>query len=144
MMVFALNTVVGFACSVGINMGFNAEHHSGKASNASAHRHRADKSPTDPAKEQSHQHHQAKHGGTSKSSERDCCTDQVKEFHDLDKSVPASKTIFHQIFFTAFLAGYFYNSSLPHYDIVKDTGFFVRSHHPPIPKIRLAIQSFQI
>ena len=27
LLVFAFNTVVGFACAVGINMGFNAPHH---------------------------------------------------------------------------------------------------------------------
>lgn len=144
MIVFALNTVVGFACSVGVNMGFNATHHPEDAAKAPVHIHKDGKRHIHQKTKESHHSKEAKHGGMSKSNTGDCCTDQVKEFHDLDKSIPASQTIAHPIFFTAFVAVYFYSSSLPHFDIVKDIGFFVRSYHPPIPNIRLAIQSFQI
>ena len=37
--VFSLNTVMGFACSMGIDMGYNKSHHSEEATEVSVHFH---------------------------------------------------------------------------------------------------------
>lgn len=151
LMVFALNTVVGFACSVGVDMGFNTKHHGEEeATEAVVHIHKDGKKHIHQEKKESHshdkshKHDEAKKSDNSKGDEGNCCTDKVKEFHDLDKSVPASQSIIHPVFFTAFVAVYYNISLLPHTDVVRDIKPFVRSYHPPIPDIRIAIQSFQI
>ena len=216
--VFGLNTVIGFACSVGMNMGFNSGHH--QEANTSApvvHIHADGKRHVHDAKKQGqrdekpqpgneagkavvhfhkdgkqhihdrekdtrshnalpgnanretpvhihkdgkrHVHNEkAESQGDDRSAltvekkvhqeqkrpEENCCTDEVRDFEQLDKSVPQPVKIVHPIFFTAFVGTYYDISLLPLEDVVKDIKQFVRSYHPPIPDIRIAIQSFQI
>ena len=149
--VFALNTVVGFACSVGVDMGFNSKHHDeNEATEAVVHIHKDGKKHIHHEKKESHHHDKAhKHSGASHHQKPDkkegnCCTDDVKQFQDLDKSVPHSLNIVHPVFLTAFVSSYYNISLLPYTDVVKDIKPFVRSYHPPIPDMRIAIQSFQI
>lgn len=151
LMVFALNTVVGFACSVGVDMGFNSRHHHDEeATEAVVHTHQDGKEHLHQEKKENHshdtsdKHDEANKSGNSKSDEGNCCTNKVKKFQELDKSVPASQSIVHPIFFSAFVAVYYNITLLPPSDIIKDIKPFVRSYHPPIPDIRIAIQSFQI
>ena len=151
LLVFALNTVVGFACSVGMDMGFNTTHHGEEeATEAVVHIHKNGKKHIHQEKKESHRngkshkHDQAKKSDNSKSDEGNCCTEKVKQFHQLDKHVPDSQSLVHPIFFTAFIGVYYNISLLPHANIVRDIKPFVRSYHPPIPDIRIAIQSFQI
>jgi hypothetical protein len=118
--VFSLNTIVGFACAVGIDMGFNSKHHH-------------DEEATD----------QTTHHHKSGDKKHNCCNDEVAQLLQIDKSVPQSLNIIHPIFLIAFFDT-FNNISLPSFDIVKDIKQFVRSYHPPISNIRIAIQSFQI
>ncbi|MEO6731937.1 MAG: hypothetical protein ABIN01_12030 [Ferruginibacter sp.] len=149
--VFALNTIVGFACAVGVDMGFNSKHHSEEeATEAVVHIHKDGKKHIHHEKKEthnhdkSHKHNEAKNLENSKSDGGNCCTNKVKQFQELDKSVAASQSIVHPIFFTAFVAVYYNNTLLPHTDVVRDIKRFVRSYHPPISDIRIAIQSFQI
>ena len=140
LIVFALNTVVGFACAIGIDMGFNTHHHDEMDMTAVVHVH------TDGAKhihhEQSDHHNQVNHhSGDEKDN---CCKDKVTKIAQLDKAVPQSYSAIHPVFLSSFLSA-FYNldTALPS-AISKNIKPFVRSHHPPIPNIRIAIQSFQI
>ncbi len=152
LMVFALNTIVGFACAVGVNMGFNSKHHHDKEEategvvhvrkDGSKHVHH-EKTESD-NHDKSHRHDEASNQHKSGGDKDNCCNDKVKNFQQLDKSVPTSVNVIHPVFFTAFLASYYNINILPHSDIVKDIKPFVRSYHPPIPDIRIAIQSFQI
>ena len=140
MVVFSLNTVVGFACSVGIDMGFNSKHHhDDDATGAEVHFHSDGKK---------HIHSKSYHGQAnnhhkSDNKKNDCCNDQVYQFEQLDKSVQHSLNIIHPSFLIAFF-DVFYNVVLPSFGNVKDIKQFVRNYHPPIPDIRIAIQSFQI
>lgn len=151
LMVFALNTVVGFACAAGVDMGFNSKHHHDKeATEAGVHIHKDSKLHVHEEKKEGYSHEKAHHhdeaGSHQKSgSDKDnCCNDKVRSFEQLDKSVPNSLNINHPVFFTAFLASFHNVIIIPHSDIVKDIKQFVRSYHPPIRDIRIAIQSFQI
>lgn len=138
--VFALNTVVGFACSVGLDMGFNSHHHDDdEATEVSVH------IDADGKKHEHHNETHKHHHEEKNTSKKDnCCNDKVTKFEQLDKSVPHSLNIVHPIFFTSFLSA-FYNVHLLHRsDVVIDNKHFVRSYHPPISDIRIAIQSFQI
>ena len=150
--VFSLNTVVGFACSVGIDMGYNSKHHrdeeTKEATEAVVHVHNDGKEHIHYEKKSKHDHSKSRHNQVSNdvksNDEKDnCCNDEVLQIQQLDKSGPQSLNIVHPIFLTAFFDA-FYNVPLPSFDIVKDIKQFVRSYHPPRPDIRIAIQSFQI
>ncbi len=150
-MLFALNTVVGFACSVGVNMGFNTKHHDGeKATEAVVHVHKDGKKHVHQEKnekqshDKSHSHDQAHNHHEKSDNKGNCCNDKVNSFQQLDKSVPQTVNVVHPFFFTAFVSIYYNIDILPHADIIKDIKPFVRSNHPPIADIRIAIQSFQI
>lgn len=151
LMVFALNTVVGFACSVGVDMGFNSKHHHDEeATEAVVHVHKDGKKHVHSEKKEKHNHDKSHHydqvnGNHNSGEDKDgCCNDKVRSFEQLDKSVPNSLNIIHPVFFTAFLASYYDINLLPYSNVVTDKKQFVRSYHPPIPDIRIAIQSFQI
>ena len=147
---FSLNTIIGFACSIGVDMGFNSkDHHNEEATEAVVHIHadgkrhiHYEKKKTD-NHSKSHKHEQPKENQKSKKGKDNCCKDQALKFQQLDKSVPQPLNIIHPIFLIAFFDA-FYNEALPTSDVVKDIKQFVRSYHPPIPNIRIAIQSFQI
>jgi len=168
LVVFSLNTVIGFACSIGIDMGFNSTHHGSEhhsanhntkhhgsshhdhsPAQASVHIHKDGKRHVHSGKNSSHDHstshtHSATAETKGEARENDkCCTNDVLQFQQLDKSVPHSAIVVHPDFLTAYVYA-FYNSLLPTTQIAKDIKQFVRSYHPPIPDIRIAIQSFQI
>lgn len=139
LLVFSLNTLLGFACSLGLKMGYNEHHHDAKVPAPSSHtaHHEHDSN-------QKHHEDKKHHHPDSESSDDDCCSNGVTSFNLINKTVPNQVELVHPIFFTAFTATWF-NRSVPSYiNIVKDIRPFVRTHHPPIPDIRIAIQSFQI
>ena len=119
LVVFSLNPLLGFACSIGIDMGYNSNHH-----------HSAKK-------------HNCKHSEKKPENKKDCCKDQVQQFQTLDKSLPTDVNFVHPILLSGLVEA-FYSISLPSISFIKDIRQFVRSYHPPIPDIRTAIQSFQI
>jgi hypothetical protein len=148
--VFSLNTVVGFACSVGLDMGFNSKHHHDEESTeAVVHVHSDGKKHIHYEKKNTHehnnphQHDQDKTHHNSNEEKDNCCNDQVLKFEQADKSIPHSLNIVHPLFLIAFL-DVFYNVNLPSPGLVKDIKQFVRNYHPPIADIRIAIRSFQI
>lgn len=77
LMVFSLNTVAGFACSIGVDMGYNTKHHDHPQSgHAVKHSH-------------SHSHvHKPITGAKLKAAKDDCCSDQVNDFNKLEKAIP--------------------------------------------------------
>ena len=79
--VFSLNTVAGFACSVGVDMRYNSHHH--EHGKKHVHKHE-------------HQHNPIE--GISvklsdESSKDDCCSNDVTQFSLLDKSVAANNLL---------------------------------------------------
>ena len=132
-------------------MGFNSKHHDEeKATEAVVHVHEDGKQHVHHKGKEIHSHNKAqKHDEASNHDEPatdngSCCTDKVKEFQQVTKYVHKIVTIVRPVFFTAFPAPYYNINVLPHTDIVRDIKSFVRSYHPPIPDIRIAVQSFQI
>jgi len=135
-MVFGLNTVVGFACAIGIDMRFNTSHHHDEEA-TEVHVH---------ADGKKHHHEKPAHNHENKHQDEKggCCSDSVTKFSQTDKSLPQSNIIINPVFFTAFIATYYdIDISYPS-QISSSNKYFVRSHHPPIPDIRIAIQSFLI
>ncbi len=144
MIVFSLNTIIGFSCAVGMDMGFNSVHHHDEmAAETSVHVH---------ANGKNHKHNEAaKHHDeatndhhNSKEGKDNCCNDFVLKFSQLDKSVPGSLSVINPIFFIAFLSSFYSSDILFHSQETPSIKYFVRSYHPPIPDIRIAIKSFQI
>ena len=152
LLVFSLNTIIGFACAIGINMGFNSHHHDEEATAATVHihadgkRHIHHNEASNYSHDKSSHHHDDadNHHQNSKDGKDNCCHDKVIKIAQVDKSVPQSLNIVHPVFFTALIYsfynidGSFLSQGSP------NIKYFVRSHHPPIPDIRIAIQSFQI
>jgi hypothetical protein len=150
-MIFSLNTIVGFACSVGVDMGFNSKHHhKEEATGAVVHIHKDGKQHLHHERKNGHSHDRSNNHDETVTDHKaggdkdDCCNNKVRSFEQLDKSVPASQSLVHPVFFTAFLTSYYNINIIPHSGVIKDIKPFVRSYHPPIPDIRIAIQSFQI
>ena len=135
LVVFALNTVVGFACTVGVDMFFNTSYHEDKETAITLHVHAGGKK---------HHHEEAKHKHKRNDKKDDCCSDKVVKLSQTDKAVPQTAKILSPVFFTDFVAVY-YNINISYTSQVSTFNkYYVRGHHPPIPDIRIAIQSFQI
>ncbi|MEO6316215.1 MAG: hypothetical protein ABIU63_09715 [Chitinophagaceae bacterium] len=141
LIVFSMNTVIGFACAMGVDMGFNNKHHHDKEETAEIviHVH---------ADGKKHQHHDktAKHhhGSKEESEKGGCCNDGVVQFQSLDKNLNQHTAVVLNVpFFTAVISNFFI------IDIAKQTSVCTHKHivqffHPPPPDIRILIQSFQI
>ena len=113
LLIFSLNMFIGFACAVGVDMGFN-----------------------------SHHHEEAKHKDNDKKD--DCCNDKVLKIFQTDKAVPQFARLLSPVFSTAFVPVYYSINISYSSQVSTSNKFYVRGHHPPIPDIRIAIQSFQI
>ena len=120
---------------MGMNMGFNTSHHDEEVTEVHVH-----------ADGKKHHHEQPEHNHEKKHKEEKggCCNDSVIKFSQADKSAPQSNSIVNPLFFTAFIATYFAIDITYHSQVSGSPKYFVRSYHPPIPDIRIAIQSFQI
>ena len=139
MMVFALNTVVGFACAVGVDMGFNSSrHHDEEVTGISVHNHTG-------GENQQHQHKtNTLHHEKKANSKGDCCNDKVIKFQSLDKSLNqnAKASVDAPVFaaiISTFLAIDVFKISMAYPPKYK-----IRFFYPPPPDIRIAIRSFQI
>lgn len=81
--VFSLNTLAGFACSIGVDMGYNTKHHN----------HSHDKSGHVSKHSHSHKHtfsHKRITGQQLNATKDDCCSNQVNAFAKLEKSIPVN------------------------------------------------------
>lgn len=135
LIIFSLNMLVGFACAIGVDMGYNT---------ISKHREEATES-------QEHGHEKDIHKDTDEGKKDDCCDkedncckNKVVKIIQTDKAVPQAAKLLNPVFFTAFVAVYYDISTAYFSQIFTSTKYFVRGHHPPIADIRIAIQSFQI
>ena len=142
LIVFSLNTVTGFACSIGLDLGYNKTHH------------QHDDSHSVQIKQKIADAHTHEHGPTLLNKQNginvsdndvDCCSKGVTDFIKLDKAVTSFTGFQSPIFFIAFVAQFL----LPDQDHSPlDTslfGLFRRSWclHDDTD-LRIVIQSFQI
>ena len=140
--VFSLNTMIGFACAIGIDMGFNAtHHHEEEATEAVVHIHKDGKKHVH--HNEAGKHHDEANSHKEKTDKDNCCNDKIVKITQLDKNVPPSLSAISPVFFTILISS-FYNIDPLFTSQNVSIKYFVRSHHPPIPDIRIAIQSFQI
>jgi hypothetical protein len=138
LMVFSMNTLAGFGCSIGMNMGYNEAHH----------QHGAE--PTKKSAEQHHDHHnkapeESESDKGDHGNSKDCCGD-ITKLNLADKSVVSSASLQVPVFLIAF-ASYFL---LPEQNAPSlldyTTSYSLRrswSLHDHTD-LRIVIQSFQI
>lgn len=157
---FSLNSVVGFACSLGLDMGFNSPHHHHEGEESHQHKHgghnqrHGNHDHGGVARKHKHDH-QHKHGEGKKHhegntvvlsalSDYNCCNDYVVGFQNLDKQLaqkfyPAKQNIEYTPLF-------FPPTIIIHHPVYTEpvrTPPKILDHSPP-PDIRVIIQSFQI
>ncbi|MBC7650359.1 MAG: hypothetical protein H7101_01265 [Deinococcales bacterium] len=139
--VFALNTVVGFACTLGVNMGFNKRnHHTEKATVApSTHVH---------ANGKKHDHHNKKvenHQENKETNDKSgCCNNAVIKFQNADKALIQNvKASLNAPVFIAIISTFYCINTLKINNNYPEK-YYTRFFYPPPPDIRVVIQSFQI
>jgi len=135
--VFSLNTVVGFACAAGLNMGFNTKHH---------HEEEAI-SPTIGHHHEGATHHHDHEASKAKKADEDnnCCNDHVVKFSQSDKLL--ANTINAGIELPVILVHlhFLYQSYISSFTHGHGQSLQVlRPYVPGSRGIRVSIQSFQI
>lgn len=137
LIVFSLNILIGFACVLGLNMGFNNKRHCENRTSVDVVSHSGATSCVHPgagAKDHS-----------SKSEKDNCCHDKVVKFSEVDKIVtPHTNFIVNPAFFVPLLSSYYDIDQLNISQVTISIRHFIRSYHPPISDIRIEIQSFQV
>lgn len=142
LVIFSLNSIMGFACSIGLNLGYNQHHHAKEQapSHAIANEYASENSDHCGAVEPG----DATDDNSSPAKQHDCCKDEVLKFTLLDKSVSSSIKIDAPTQFASDVAAMYFLSVWCSQHI-STIHYYVQSDHPPISKdIRIAVQSFQI
>ena len=132
--VFSLNTVAGFACSVGVDMGYNHHHHDKEEKHSHKHKHK-------------HNHvNQVSVKLTDARSNNDCCSNDVTKFSLLDKSVAANNLLLKHTSFLLPFTTIFLSQSINESGLAVNSKFqFVRrSCFLNDTDIQTAIRRFQI
>lgn len=160
LVVFATNTAVGFACAIGVDMGFNSPHHTETTEAAKVHVHDDGKKhlhENEPSEVTTHVHEDGmKHQHESEPAKQitiagsnlltkddgGCCNNEVQKFQNLDKSVAANASINVPVFIA--VLSVFLDIDLS--NGIKDftPKYKARFYYPPPPDILIAIQRFQI
>ena len=165
LLVFSLNTVVGFACALGMDMGFNTSHHDSDATevkeihvheDGAKHHHGSvsDNQSSDKNESDAAYHHSYDGNGLVKQQqdgksiagqdEGGCCSNEVLKFQSLDKNLnQTTNSIGDAPVFVAMLNTFLVVDLI---SIVKDvpTKLKARFYYPPPSDLRIAIQRFQI
>ena len=138
-LVFSLNTIIGFACVAGLDMGFNSKHH-----------HHHDDEEVSSAKVTHHHeslkhHHDEELNKNNRSTDDDnCCNKNVIKFslsdklltHVIGTGIEAPVTV-------VFIHSFYLFSPAPSAKTTKQIRIFRRGFLNS-PDIRVSIQSFQI
>ena len=132
--VFSMNTVLGFACAMGVDMGFNSKHNhddDGEATETSVH-----------ISGKEHQHHdeETKHHHDSKedSKKGGCCNDGVIKFQNLEKNLNENNTpvIYAHVFAT--ILSNFWNVNIFNCAKALPKQYKASVFHPPPADILIA------
>lgn len=144
MMIFSMNSIMGFACSTGLNLGYNSHHHA-----------KTQEPSHTTVSEELYASGNTDHCGSaepaivpgddaSSNNSNDCCRDGVLKFTLLDKNVSSSIKIDAPAQFAIDIAAMYFLAAW-NAQHVSTAHYYVQSDHPPISTdIRIAIQSFQI
>lgn len=140
LIVFGLNTMVGFACGIGEDMGFNSSHHDEEEAIV-VHVHKDGSKHDHHDKAAKHEHEEKNTDGKEK---KGCCSDEVQKLQRLDKALNQNtKTAIDVPVFAAIISTFL---GIDIFNLAKayPPKYIVRLFYPPPVDIRIAIQSFQI
>lgn len=145
LIVFSLNTVLGFACSIGLDMSYNKSHHTEETTEVLVHVHDDGKNHHHENEPKKSHHEEPAANQPDKNDDaqkNDCCTNEIMEFQQLDKNLAANSGTNMQVFF-AILSTFF---GIENFISVQSSSpkYIASYFHPPPPDIRIVIQSFQI
>jgi hypothetical protein len=136
LVVFSMNSLLGFACSIGLDLGYNRGHHAQapvKASQKNEAQHDCEAGAAGSSE-----------NNTSPVNSHDCCKDGVLKLNLSDKTVSAAIKMDAPSQTALTIVTLYLLQPWSISDIVSNH-YYVRSDHPPISKdIRISIQSFQI
>jgi len=141
LIVFSLNTMIGFACAVRVNLGTHTKHshtHHHHGNGVKNHSHHHDES------EAHHHHHDHKKTSNTAGEDDNCCTGKVSQLSQTDK-LPA-QTIYSGIPVPVTLAPlhFLYRVFLPAITPEINKIQVARPYTLTSRGIRVSIQSFQI
>ncbi len=137
--------MVVVACSLGMDMKFDSDHHHEKKASSASHHHEGEVEHHENKASNAPNHHHEKQVNHHENEKDNCCKDEAVEFAKVDKlSSQTSYAEINPIFFPVFLTSFFNLNVLDGGSDILINKFVVLGHHPPIPDIRVAIQSFQI
>lgn len=158
--VFSLNTVVGFACSLRLDMEFNTTHHEEEVIKPSVHihangkKHEHQKTDVKPTvhvhangEKHEHQHEPVKHDSNEEKTvpQKDnegCCKDDAVNFQNLDKNINI-KTAINAPALIAVISS-FLGIEISQVPDAEKQLYTARYLFPPPPNILISIQRFQI
>lgn len=149
--VFALNTVVAFACSLGVDMGFNKYHHDENKEQVVAkhsHHHSTPHHHEHTTVVTGHNHEHSTgvtvhHHEKSEPGNDGCCNDKAIQFQQVDKSLRNTTNLLIKApVFVAFMSA-FYGVEMKNPQLALAHTVIIPQYYPP-PDIRITIQSFQI
>jgi hypothetical protein len=142
LIIFSLNNIIGFACAIGMDMGFNSKHHHEKphAHNGKAHHHH--KGTHAHTTKSRHHHNEIKVSGAAE--KENCCTDEDTQLSKSDKllvtlvnsgiEMPVALIALHFLYLS------YFSSFKPECKKIQE----VRPYVVNSRGIRVSIQSFQI
>ncbi len=135
LVVFSTNTIVGFACSLGADMGFNASHHEREEVAELIHVHPDGKK---------HLHHEENTERHNESKKGDCCNDDVIGIQLSDKNIAGNPNpVVKGPVFTV-TPGSFSDINYFHLAPVLPQKHILPFFHPPPSDIGLLFQVFRI
>ncbi|MBC7653562.1 MAG: hypothetical protein H7098_03700 [Oligoflexus sp.] len=145
--VFCMSTVVSFACALGVEMGYNQNHHqevSLKVLSAQKHEH-TNSTKHEHADNSKHQHPKTDASHSKSKPADDCCKKEAKKFGQFDKIVAKiSLDINQPVIFISFIQSFYSFDLIESAQLVSFRSNLYQSDHPPISDKRIAIQSFLI
>ncbi|PWS28484.1 hypothetical protein DHW03_01090 [Pedobacter yonginense] len=144
---FLSNTVVGFACTIGADMVINKEHHDEHSTIpvTRVHNHPKGTKPHSHSNKNTESSAAHSHNKKQEGKKDNCCKDEVAKFVAVDKQLSKTISIKSPQIFADLLhpVSILVDVEMANFH-TPDNSYFVRCHHPPIPDIRIAVQSFQI
>jgi len=130
-LIFFLNTVIGFACALGVDMGFNSMHHQ--------------RNQVHPQQEEAGLHQHDQKTAHQHQEKENCCKNEVSKLTTSDKEALSAAVFGFQLSFPAILQTPFYfQHNLISIPVNIPNIYFVRHSRAPVSDVRIAIQSFQI
>ena len=142
LIVFSLNTILAFACAIGIYMGYNSKHHyhdeAEKTEATTMHEHAC-------GKQHQHQHENKHQHDLKKNTEKkDCCNDNAISFQKIDKALNGSLNTVNKVPAFVLLINDFQTADTYKYAGIQTHQYLLPLFHPPPPDILVLIGRFQI